>query len=92
MPRFLPRPVLMLVTDRQLCAPRGVVEVASQAASAGVNAVQLRERDLGAGPLLELGRALRTALGSTLLIVNDRIDIALALDADGVQLPESGMP
>ncbi len=83
----------MLVTDRQLCAPRSVVEVAGQAALAGVNAVQLRERDLGAGPLLELGRALRAALGSaTLLIVNDRIDVALALDADGVQLPESGMP
>ena len=92
MPRTLPRPILMLVTDRHLCAPRSLVEVARQAAAAGVNAVQLRERDLGAGPLLELGRALRAALGTTtLLIVNDRVDVALALDADGVQLPESGM-
>jgi thiamine-phosphate pyrophosphorylase len=67
--------------------------VVAQAVSAGVNLVQLRERDLPAGQLIDLGRALREALaGAARLIVNDRVDVAMALEADGVQLPESGLP
>jgi thiamine-phosphate pyrophosphorylase len=53
-------------------------------------ALQLRRPDLGAGALLALARALRdvTRAHGALLLVNDRVDVALLSEADGVQLPE----
>ena len=55
--------------------------------------VQLRERDLQAAEMLDLACALREITrGRALLFVNDRVDIALACEADGVQLGESGLP
>jgi thiamine-phosphate pyrophosphorylase len=55
--------------------------------------VQLRDRDLPSGELLALARRLKTITrGKALLMINDRVDIAEACDADGVQLPESGLP
>ena len=55
--------------------------------------VQLREKDLSARDLYELGTRVQNAIaGRAKLLVNDRIDVALALNADGVQLPEDGMP
>ncbi len=51
--------------------------------------VQLREKDLSARDLFELGTRVQNAIaGRAKLILNDRVDIALALNADGVQLPE----
>src|SRR5437763_1336052 len=57
-------------------------------------AVQLREKDLLAGPLLELARPLRalTARDGIALYVNDRIDVALAVGADGVHLGGDALP
>ena len=53
--------------------------------------VQLREKDLSARDLYELGTRVQNAIaGRAKLIVNDRVDVALALNADGVQLPEDG--
>ncbi|MBI2886231.1 MAG: thiamine phosphate synthase [Chloroflexi bacterium] len=92
MPR-LPRPCLMLVTDRRLCHGISLPEAARLAVEAGVSAVQFRERDLPAGEQLELAAQVKRSIGSrALFIVNDRVDVALALGADGVQLPESGLP
>ena len=55
--------------------------------------VQLREKDLSARDLFELGTRVQNAIaGRAKLILNDRVDVALALNADGVQLPEDGMP
>ena len=55
--------------------------------------VQLREKDLSARDLYELGTRVKNAIaGRAKLILNDRVDVALALNADGVQLPEDGMP
>ena len=89
----LPRPCLMLVTDRSLCRGMTLAEAVRHALEAGVNAVQFREKDLPAGEQLMLASqiALQTK-GKALFIVNDRADVALALDAEGVQLPESGLP
>ena len=55
--------------------------------------VQLREKDLSAHDLNELGVRLKSIIdGRAHLIINDSVDVALALEADGVQLPEEGTP
>lgn len=83
------RPLLYLVTDRRLCAPGGLVERVEAALRGGVGAVQLREKDLDGGPLHELARALLPICRrfAAPLLVNGRIDVVLATDADGVHLP-----
>jgi thiamine-phosphate pyrophosphorylase len=65
-----------------------VLEVVSEALSAGAPAVQLRVKSAGAGALLESARELRalTRRFGALLFVNDRVDVALAAEADAVQL------
>jgi thiamine-phosphate pyrophosphorylase len=89
-------PRLTLVTDRRATAGRPLTEVIA-AALAGVGgsgvapgevAVQLREKDLPGRALTELARALRalTAAAGVALYVNDRLDVALAVGADGVHL------
>jgi thiamine-phosphate pyrophosphorylase len=82
------------VTDRRATAGRPLIEVVERCLAAGLPAVQLREKDLAAGELLDLARALRgaTARHGARLLVNDRVDVALAVAADGVQLPEAGLP
>src|SRR5712692_2622181 len=83
-------PCLMLVTDRALAGSvDALVEAVDAAISGGVNAVQLREKDLHAGELLPLARRLREATSRrALLLVNGPLEVALDCDADGVHLPE----
>jgi thiamine-phosphate diphosphorylase len=77
----------MLVTDRSITSDRTLADAVIKAAPDCVTAVQLREKDLPAAELLRLARHLKRGLaGETLLIVNDRVDVALAAGADGVQL------
>jgi thiamine-phosphate pyrophosphorylase len=78
-----------LVTDRSQADDRPIVDVVEAALRGGVRAVQLRERDLPTRELLVLALALRelTSRYDALLLVNDRIDVALACGADGVHLP-----
>lgn len=78
---------LTLVTDRALVRGRDLTAAVAECLAAGLPAVQLREKDLAARELAELGRRLRvlTAAHSAQLIVNDRIDVALAVGADAVQ-------
>jgi thiamine-phosphate pyrophosphorylase len=87
-------PCLALVTDRRLCQALSLEEAVAQAVEGGANLVQLREKDLPAADLLALAEKLRavTHLGRALLLVNDRLDVALACSADGVHLPELGLP
>jgi len=60
---------------------------------AGIGAVQIREKDLDDRDLYDLTRLARTALPSSIrLLVNGRIDVALAAGADGVHLPADGVP
>ncbi len=62
--------------------------------SAGVAAVQLREKEAEAGDLLRWGAVFRAAAGrhGALFVVNDRPDVALALGADGVHLGQDDLP
>ncbi len=83
---------LYLITDRRVVKSGDLVsacEAALTAAQPGAVALQLREKDLPARELYELALRLReicTRTGAP-LIVNDRVDVALAAGADGVQLP-----
>lgn len=88
----LPKPCLCLVTDRSATSG-DLVERVAQAVQGGVDLVQLREKDLSGGQLLELAESLLKAIGgSASLIVNERADVALAAGAQGVQLGEDGLP
>lgn len=84
---------LYLVTDRRFHeAP--LVEQVARAIAGGVTCVQLREKDLETGALVELAGHLADlcrAQGVT-FIVNDRIDVAMAVQADGVHLGRKDMP
>lgn len=82
---------LYLITDRSLCREYGLVDTVERALEGGVSMVQLREKDLGDEELLELAAALRnaTARAEVPLLINGRVDIALATGADGVHLSRS---
>ncbi|WP_409055203.1 thiamine phosphate synthase [Streptomyces sp. SYP-A7185] len=79
---------LYLVTDTRLCGDRGVAPTVAAAVKGGVTAVQLRDPDADDRTLFSLGRAIQAELAGTgvPLIVNDRLDVAARLDADGVHL------
>ncbi len=86
---------IYLITDRRsLPEGRDLLTVVRSALEGGVRGVQLREKDLCAAELLPLARdmrALTREFGARLLI-NDRIDVALAVDADGVHLGGHSLP
>ena len=92
MPPRLPHPILCLVTDRRQTGGRPLDQVVAQALCGGVNMVQLREKDLPSGQLMETALSLRRLTrGRALLFINDRVDVAVASGADGVQLGEDAM-
>ena len=88
-------PVVHLITDRRL---QPDLHARAAAALAGLPpgrvVVQLREKDLDGRDLLRLARALAAACheAGQRLVVNDRVDVALAAGADGVHLPVAGIP
>ncbi len=79
------------VTDRR---QGDVLACASRAIRNGVDMIQIREKDLAARNLFDLVRRIRDiAAGSkTRILVNDRLDVALAAGVDGVHLPSNGLP
>ena len=85
---------LIVITDRQLAAPRSILEVAEAALQAGAPAIQLRDKTATPRELYEQARALSelTARYGALLFVNDRLDVALAANADGVHLGPGDLP
>lgn len=86
---------LYLVTDRHLVPDLpSAVRAALSAVPPGCAAIQLREKDLPAAALLALARTLLPLCraASAPLLINDRVDVALAAGADGVHLPARGLP
>jgi thiamine-phosphate pyrophosphorylase len=85
---------LYLVTDRALSLGRSNFEVIKKAVGGGVTLVQLREKEATTRVFYQEGLEIRGYLKTRNipLIINDRIDIALALDADGVHLGQEDMP
>ena len=78
---------LTLVTDRTHTRGRELVSLVGACLAAGLPAIQVREKDLGAADLAFLCRRIRSITVDTraLLVVNDRVDVALAVGADAVQ-------
>ncbi|MDX2493571.1 MAG: thiamine phosphate synthase [Desulfuromusa sp.] len=88
-------PNLYLITDRhQVPKGRQLLEVIEELLQAGIKMVQLREKDLSVAELYPLAKQLRslTHRYKSLLIINDRIDLAQALGADGVHLGTHSLP
>jgi thiamine-phosphate pyrophosphorylase len=85
---------LYLVTDRSQTGGRDLLWVLEQALDGGVKAIQLREKDLDGKELFELAEKGRQLCGryDARLLINDRIDVALAVGTDGVQLGETSIP
>ena len=85
---------LYLVTDRGLSLGRELPMVVEAAVRGGVSMVQLREKEVDTREFIELARKLQAILrpAGVPLIINDRIDVALAVDADGVHIGQSDMP
>ena len=83
-----------LVTDRSQTEERDLLWVLEQALDGGVQAVQLREKDLDGKQLFLLAEKVRAlcARYQAVLLINDRIDVARAVDADGVQLGNASLP
>lgn len=86
-------PFLCVITDDEL-SPDHVVVAVESACAAGPVVVQLRARRCGGRELFALAGRLRevTSTNRCLFLVNDRIDVALAVGADGVHLPAAGIP
>jgi thiamine-phosphate pyrophosphorylase len=87
-------PSLLVITDRRATGGRPLSTVVRAALEGGARLVQLREKDLDGGPLLDLARELarEARRAGARLLVNDRIDVALAARADGVVLPADSFP
>jgi thiamine-phosphate pyrophosphorylase len=85
---------LCYITDRHALAPRALLSLIEQAVQAGVDLIQIREKDLPTRELLQLAEsAVAAAKGSaTRIVVNDRLDIGLAARADGVHLGTQSIP
>ena len=85
---------LYLITDRHLAGPRGLHAAVADAILGGVRAVQLREKDLPLRTLLALAAQMRTltAQVGARLFINGRVDVMLAVDADGVHLRSDSLP
>jgi len=85
---------LLLVTDRHQTNGRPLVSLLQRVLTAGAPAIQLRERDLSARELVTLAREAQavTASRRSQLLINDRIDVALALEGVGVHLRANSLP
>lgn len=83
-----------LVTDRGLCRGRSLEAIVLAAVRGGAASVQLREKDLATRPFVEEAARLKALLApwKVPLIINDRVDVALAVGAEGVHVGQQDMP
>ena len=87
-------PDLYLVTDRAMCAARGIERTVAEAVAGGVTMVQLRDDKTPTPELIELARRLKGILApaGVPLVVNNRLDVALGADADGLHVGQADTP
>lgn len=88
------RPQLHVLTDPGLSRGRSHEEIARAALAGGADVVQLRDKTLSRAPLAQVARVLRDLVrqaGGT-FVVNDRLDVALEVEADGLHLGPDDLP
>jgi len=85
--------LVYLVTDRGLCLGRSLEEVVAEAVAGGCTMVQLREKEADTGEFVDLARRLHALLSprGVPLLINDRVDVALAAGVEGVHVGQSDM-
>jgi thiamine-phosphate pyrophosphorylase len=85
---------IYLVTGQSLCSPRPVEEIILQAIDGGIAYIQLREKDVSTRSFVQEAKRIKKLLSpyKIPLIINDRIDVALACGADGVHIGQEDMP
>jgi len=85
---------LLLITDRTKSCGRPLTDIIREAGEAGVRAVQFREKDLSLREQMSMAIAIVkiTKQFGMKLFINDRVDLCMAIDADGVHLPSTGVP
>ncbi|MDK4701849.1 thiamine phosphate synthase [Rhizobium sp. CNPSo 4062] len=84
---------LYLVLDPLLCRDLGMVETTRAAVAGGATLVQLRDKEASTAAMIETGRALKQILHGTnvRLIVNDSVEAAIAIGADGLHIGQEDM-
>lgn len=86
-------PTLYLVTDRRLAGDRSLEELIARAVKGGVTVVQLREKECSSREFYTLALGIKKILPPKIpLLINDRLDIALASGASGVHLGQTDLP
>ncbi|MBP7332634.1 MAG: Thiamine-phosphate synthase [Firmicutes bacterium ADurb.Bin373] len=85
---------LYLVTDRGMLGGKNLYKAVEEAVRGGVTLLQLREKDVGSGEFYNIAVEMKKLAGlyRTPLIINDRLDIALAVDADGLHIGQEDLP
>lgn len=85
---------LYVVTDREIGRGRSHQEIAREAVAGGADVIQFRDKTLPFREFIEIAEEIReiTSEAGAMFIVNDRIDVALAVGADGVHLGQSDLP
>jgi thiamine-phosphate pyrophosphorylase len=85
---------LLLITDRKNTSGRPLADIMMCAGEAGVRAVQFREKDISLREQMSMAIEIQkiTRQFDMKLFINDRVDLCMAIDADGVHLPSTGLP
>lgn len=74
------------IVDPEVSGGHDLVELSRKLAAGGVTLVQLRDKHTDTRPMIERARAIKAALGTVPLLINDRVDVALAIGCDGVHI------
>lgn len=92
--RFRQALPIYVITDSHLSLGRSNIEVVRQAIAGGARLIQLREKHMLTRDLVVMGLAIReiTRQAGAILLVNDRVDVAQAIGADGVHLGQDDLP
>jgi thiamine-phosphate pyrophosphorylase len=86
-------PILCFVVSKAAVKDGDVEKAVTEAIAGGATMIRISEPEMPAGEVLELANQLRAVThGKALLVVEDRVDVGVAIEADGVELPETGLP
>ena len=87
-----PNKILCLITDTKIKNQKETLNIIENSVSSGFNMIQLREKHMSSLELLDFGRKIQKIINNrALFIINDRVDIAMALKSDGIHLGEKSI-